>query len=85
MDMPVIYLIIILSYMILILGFIIKEFTFLMLAGFLLMGLSVYTFTNGIGIFLHSNFLVIIFSAITFSIGAYCSMRTVLELITENY
>jgi len=85
MDLPAIYLIILLSYLMLLFAFMIRNWVLMILTCFLMFVLSIYTFTNGIGAFAYDNFVVIMFSAVTFGLAAYISLKTTLELINENY
>jgi len=85
MDLPAIYLIILLSYLMLMFAFMIKNWVFMLLTCFLMFALSIYTFTNGIGAFAYNNFVVMMFSGVTFGLAAYVSLKTVLELINQNY
>lgn len=85
MDLPVIYLIIILAYSMLVFAFYLKNYTLMMLTCFLMFALCIYTFQNGIGIFAADELVVIMFSAVTFGIAAYVSIKSTLDMIVMNY
>jgi hypothetical protein len=82
MDLPVIYLIILIAYGLLALSFYIKNFAMMILSCFLLFAVSVHTFKNGISIFPYNSFIVIVFSAVTFAIAAYVSLKASLDYMT---
>jgi hypothetical protein len=82
MDLPVIYLGILIAYGFLALSFYLKNYAMMILSCFLLFGISVHTFKNGISIFPYNNFIVIVFSAVTFAIAAYVSLKATLEYMT---
>ncbi len=81
MDLPVIYLIILLSYLMLMFAFIIRSYIFMMLTCLLMFSVSIYTFIHGIGSFAPNNFVVMMFSAVTFGLAAYISLKATFELI----
>lgn len=85
MAVPVIYLVIIFAYSLLFLGLWKEDEIIIILSSFLLFSIPVYTFINGIDIFAHNNFLVIMFSAVTFAVAGYCGLRASLEIINRNY
>jgi len=79
MAVPAIYLAIVVIYTILVLGFLSRNTTILILAGFGMMGISVYTAINGLDGF--KNFLIVIFSIVNFAVGAYISAMISMELL----
>lgn len=81
MDLPVIYLVIFVAYIFWMFSVYIRNFATTMLACLLMFGISVYTFKNGISVFSYNNFLVIIFSAVTFGIAAYTSLKVAIDLM----
>ena len=85
MALPVIYLVIILAYLGLLFAFFLKDHIFIILVSFVLFALSIFTFVNGIDAWSNSNFLVIMFSSVTFAIAAYASSRSTIEMIESNY
>jgi hypothetical protein len=81
MDIPVIYLLIILGYGLVIIGILLRNFAMTMLSCFLLFAVSIYTFKYGISVFAYNSFASIMFSAVTFGVAAYISARSGLEII----
>ena len=85
MDLPVIYLIIILAYLLLLFSFMLRNYMMMMLTSFFMFAIALHTIQNGIGTFTQDTLIVIMFSAITFAIAAYVSMKSTLDIIEENY
>lgn len=86
MELPWIYLIILLAYMMLMFSFFIKNYIMMILSCLLMFALSIYTFVHGIDTtFTYSNFVVKMFSAVTFGIAAYVSLKATTEIINQNY
>jgi len=75
-----IYFVILLAYGIWFLGFYLRSVSITLLGCFSLFALSVYVFQNGIDIFVNTDLLVVMFSAVTFSIAAYTSYKLSAEL-----
>ena len=85
MAMPVIYFMIAMIYGLWIVSILLKDKILAIFASLLMFPLAIQMFTKGIDIFAHDNLITIMFASITFALGAYTSMRAVLETMQENY
>ena len=85
MAMPVIYFVIVLIYGLWVVSLLLKDKVIAIFASLLMFPLAIQIFTKGLDIFAHDNLITIMFASITFALGAYTSMRAVIETIQENY
>lgn len=76
-----IYFIISFVYMMVFGGIILQDKSITLLGCFAMFALAIYTFVNGI--YIHNNFLTYIFSAVTFGLASYISIRTSIETIGD--
>lgn len=74
-----IYLVSILAYAILFIGFAFRNVIILLFASLLMFPLSVYTFVNGMDIW--NNFVTTAFSAVTLGIAAYVGICSGVEMM----
>lgn len=76
---PTIYLIIIVAYIFLSLGFMTRSPPILLLSCFLLFGISVFIFKEGMDNF--NNTLTMLFAGVNFGIASYISLKSTFEVM----